>query len=45
MECFVEHENSFFCFDEVNNEFLWEFYHRNGKVTRDVMKVCGKNGE
>ena len=45
MQCFVEHENSFFCFDKVNNEFLWEFYYRNGKVTRDVMKVCGKNGE
>jgi len=45
MECFVEHENSFVCFDEKNNQFLWEFYYKNGKVTRDVMQVCLKNGE
>ncbi len=45
MPCHREHENSFVCFDEQNNQFLWEFYYRNGKVTRDILKVCSKNGE
>tara|TARA_B100000287_G_scaffold285665_1_gene269298 strand:+ start:361 stop:720 length:360 start_codon:yes stop_codon:yes gene_type:complete len=45
LPCFIEHENSFFCLDEKRNRFLWEFYYRNGKVTRDVLKICGKNGE
>ena len=45
MPCFVEHENSFVCFDKPNNQFLWEFYYRSGKVTRDVMQICRKNGE
>ena len=45
LPCFREHENSFICLDESNNQFLWEFHYRNGRVTRDVMKICLKNGE
>ena len=44
MKCWREHENSFFCYDEDTKSFLWEFYKRNGDVTRDIMKVCLKNG-
>jgi len=45
LSCWREHENSFFCYDDSNNRFLWEFYKRNGDVTRDVMYPCLKNGE
>ena len=45
LPCFREHENSFVCFDEKTNQFLWEFHYRNGKVVRDVYTVCRKNGE
>ena len=45
MDCWREHENSFFCYDEPNNQFLWEFNKRNGDVTRDLLFVCVKNGE
>ena len=45
MPCIVEHDNSYVCFDKPNNQFLWESYLRNGIVTRDVMKICRKNGE
>jgi hypothetical protein len=45
MNCWREHENSFFCYDETHNNLLWEFYKKNGDVTRDVMSVCIKNGE
>jgi len=45
MHCWREHENSFFCYDDTTKSFLWEFYKRNGDVTRDIMKVCLKNGE
>ena len=45
MPCYREHKNSFVCYDEGKDEFLWEFHYRNGRVPRDVLKVCGKNGE
>jgi hypothetical protein len=45
LPCFREHENSFVCLDEPNSQLLWEFNYRSGKVTRDVMKICLKNGE
>ncbi len=45
MHCWREHENSFFCYDKDTKSFLWEFYKRNGVVTRDIMKVCFKNGD
>lgn len=45
MKCWREHKNSFMCYDEVHNNFLWEFYKRNGDVTRDVMSVCYKNAK
>ncbi len=45
LPCFREHENSFICFDADRDQFLWEFHHRNGKVTRDIYTVCVKNGE
>ena len=45
MKCWREHKNSFFCYDETNKQFLWEFYKRNGDVTRDVLKPCSKNGK
>tara|TARA_R110000737_G_scaffold33931_1_gene52181 strand:+ start:57 stop:422 length:366 start_codon:yes stop_codon:yes gene_type:complete len=45
MQCWREHKNSFFCYDEQNKRFLWEFYKRNGEVTRDIMKPCVKNGK
>ena len=44
MNCWREHKNSFFCYDESEHQFLWEFYKRNGDVTRDVMYACMKNG-
>ena len=45
MECWREHENSFFCYDEPNKRFLWEFNKKNGSVTRDIMAPCVKNGD
>jgi hypothetical protein len=45
MQCWREHKNSFFCYDEPNKQFLWEFYKRNGDVTRDILKPCMKNGK
>jgi len=45
MKCWREHKNSFFCYDETNNRFLWEIYKRNGDVTRDILKPCMKNGK
>ena len=45
MQCWREHKNSFFCYDDVNKIFLWEFYKRNGDVTRDILKPCVKNGK
>jgi len=45
MDCYREHDNSFICLDQVNNRFLWEFYKRSGEVTRDVLKICSKNGD
>ena len=45
MKCWREHENSFFCYDDTNKRFLWEFYKRNGDVTRDILKPCVKNGK
>ena len=45
LKCFREHENSFICHDPGKNLFLWEFHYRSGKVTRDEMKICVKNGE
>ena len=44
-KCWQEHKNSFFCYDELHNKILWEFYKKNGDVTRDVMSVCVINGE
>ena len=44
MKRWREHQNSFFCYHEDTKSFLWEFHKRNGDVTRDVMKVCVKNG-
>ena len=45
MDCLREHDNSFVCYNEQSKQFLWEFHYRNGKVTRDILKVCTKNGE
>lgn len=45
MQCWREHENSFFCLDKDTNTFYWEYNKRNGTVTRDIMKICAKNGE
>ena len=45
MDCFREHDNSFVCYDPQTKSFYWDFYKRNGHVTRDVMKVCAKNGK
>ena len=44
LKCFREHENSFVCYDPERKQFLWEFHYRNGKVTRDVLRICSKNG-
>lgn len=44
-QCWKEHKNSFFCFIKEDNLIIWEFHHRNGDVTRDVMKICKINGE
>ena len=44
-KCWREHKNSYFCYNETTSEFEWEFYKRNGDVTRDIMSVCLKNGE
>jgi hypothetical protein len=45
MKCWREHKNSFLCYDETNNRFLWEIYKRNGDVNRDILKPCMKNGK
>lgn len=44
-DCLREHDNSFVCYDEYGKQFLWEFHYRNGKVTRDILRVCSINGE
>ena len=44
-QCWKEHENSFFCYDQENKMMEWEFHYRNGKVTRDLIKICVLNGE
>ena len=45
LRCFREHDNSFICHDPKKNLFLWEFHYRSGKITRDLMTICVKNGE
>ena len=45
LPCYREHKNSLFCHDTVNNLFTWEFHYRNGRVSREVMKICLINGE
>ena len=45
MDCFREHENSFVCYNSEAKSFYWDFYKKNGDVTRDVMKVCAINGK
>ena len=45
MKCWREHKNSFLCYDETNNRFLWEIYKRNGDVNRDILMTCMKNGK
>ena len=44
-ECMREHENSLICHDKENGKFLWEFQYKNGKTTRDILTICGKNGK
>ena len=44
-KCWREHDNSFFCYDDLNDRFEWEFHKRNGDVTRDLLFVCALNGE
>ena len=44
-QCWKEHQNSFFCYDQENKIMEWEFHYRNGKVTRDLIKICVLNGE
>ena len=45
MECWREHKNSELCYDDENKLFFWEYFYKSGKVTRDVMTPCVKNGE
>lgn len=45
MDCWREHENSFFCYDKKEDDILWEFTLRSGVVTRDILEVCLKNGK
>lgn len=44
-QCWREHKNSELCYDKEDGKFYWEFFYRNGKVTRDVLTPCLKNGE
>lgn len=45
MNCFREHDNSIICYDSETKSFIWDFYKKNGHVTRDIMKVCAINGK
>jgi hypothetical protein len=45
MTCWQEHVNSEICYDKGNNRMLWEWNTRAGATLRDVLKICGINGE
>jgi len=45
MTCWREHSNSEVCYDKDRSLLLWEWNTRAGATLRDVMTICGKNGE
>lgn len=45
MTCWREHANSELCYDKDRNQMVWEWNTRAGATWRDVMDICGINGE
>lgn len=45
MVCWREHENSEICYNFSEKTFYWEYFYKNGKVTRDIMGACVLNGK
>ena len=44
-QCYREHEHSVVCHHKKENLFIWEFQYKNGKIVKDILTVCGENGE